>query len=212
MLSLLHNSISQPISSNMVKNSEKLEIKLQNKQAQIESIVKIAHGLFEEKGYEHVGMREISALAKKSPMQIYRLGLDKRDLLAEVILRVNAEQIKSIKPFIANKKITAGKFIESYLLDLYKQDIAIKSIRKEGAAFGWKWSHRYEVLIIEQLMQIIKPISDALLSEGYEDIEARCFGIWSLYYVGYRAAVMNEADAQRCLEAIKPSLSLLLRK
>ena len=196
----------------MTKDVEKLEAKLKKAQAQIEAIVKVAHHLFEKHGFEHVGMREISAAAKKSPMQLYRLGLDKQDLLAEVILRVNAEQIKSIKSFTPNNKIAANKFIEGYLLDLYEQDIAIKSIRKEGAAFGWKWTEKYEALIIQQLLEIIKPIADALVHDGYDDIEARCYGIWSLYYVGYRAAVMDDTDAQCCLNGIKPSLDLLLRK
>jgi AcrR family transcriptional regulator len=196
----------------VTKGVEKLESKLKKAQTQIESIVEVAHRLFAKHGFEHVGMREISAHAKKSPMQLYRLGLDKQDLLAEVILRVNADQIKNIKPFVYAKKISSHQFIEAYLLDLYEQDIAIKSIRKEGAAFGWKWSDRYETLMIQQLMEIIKPIADALVHDGYKDIEARCYCIWSLYYVGYRAAVMNDADAQTCLDGIKPSLNLILRK
>lgn len=194
----------------MTKDIDKLEEKAKKAKEQIESIVKVAHRLFEKNGYETVGIREISAAANKSPMQIYRLGLDKQDLLAEVILRVNAEQIKIIKPYQSSK--ASSKFIENYLLSLYEQDIAIKSIRQEGAAFGWKWSEKYEALIIEQVMQIIKPIADALAYESYDDIQARCFGIWSLYYVGYRNAVMNDADAKTCLEAIKPSLKLLLKK
>lgn len=196
----------------MTKDVEKYEVKLKKTRAQVEPIVKVAHRLFEKHGFEHVGMREISAAAKKSPIQLYRLGLDKQDLLAEVILRVNAEQIKNIKSFVPNKKISANTFIEAYLLDLYEQDIAIKSIRKEGAAFGWKWSEKYEALIIQQLMEIIKPIADALVHDGYKDIDARCYGIWSLYYVGYRSAVMDDFDAQGCLNGIKPSLNLLLRK
>lgn len=196
----------------MTKDVEKLEAKLKKDRVQIEAIVKVAQHLFEKHGFEKVGMREISAAAKKSPMQLYRLGLDKQDLLAEVILRVNAEQIKSIKSFTPNNKIAANKFIEGYLLDLYEQDIAIKSIRKEGAAFGWKWTEKYEALIIQQLLEIIKPIADALVHDGYKDIEARCYAIWSLYYVGYRAAVMDDANAQSCLSGIKPSLDLLLRK
>lgn len=174
--------------------------------------MKVAHRLFEKNGYEQVGMREISAAAETSPMQLYRLGLDKKDLLAEVIIRVNAKQIKRLKPFSPSKSMSAALFIKNYLLHLYEQDIEIKSIRKEGAAFGWKWSGKYEMRIIEQLMQIIKPIADALQHEGYEDIQARCFAIWSLYYVGYRNAVMHDVDAQACLDNIKPSLDLLLKK
>lgn len=186
--------------------------KAKKNQDQIEAIVKVAHRLFEKNGYEHVGMREISAAAQKSPMQLYRLGLDKKDLLAEVIIQVNARQIKKLKPFTAGQEISAKSFIKNYLLTLYEQDIEIKSIRKEGAAFGWKWSGKYEARIIEQLMQIIKPIADALAHDGFDDIQARCFAIWSLYYVGYRNAVMNDADAQQCLDDINPSLALLLRK
>lgn len=196
----------------MTKDIAKLEEKAKRDRAQKETIVELAHILFEKKGYEAVGMREISALAGKSPMQLYRLGLDKVDLLAEVILKINEKQIQKIKPFIKDKHKDARSFIESYLLDLYKSDIAIKSIRKEGAAFGWKWPAKYEALIIEQLMQILKPIADALEHFNYKDIPAHCYAIWSLYYVGYRNAVMNNANAIECLEAIKPSLQICLKK
>ena len=174
-------------------------------------VIKIAHKLFDARGYEDVGIREIAKEAGISPMQVYRLGLDKQDLLAEVILVVNREMIGLIKPFSPSKSKTARDFIEAYLLDLYRQDINIKSIRKEGAAFGWKWSGKYEALIISQLMQILKPIADSLAHFKYDDIEARCYAIWSLYYVGYRNAVMNNADASECLEGIKPSLRVCLK-
>lgn len=185
--------------------SEKNQLRLKN-------VVDVARRLFENRGYEDVGMREIAKEAGMSPMQVYRLGLDKQDLLAEVIYRVNEKTIEKIKPFSPVKNKNADAFIESYLLDLYKQDVSIKNIRKEGAAFGWLWSGKYESLIINQVMQMIKPIADALSHFGYDEIDARCYAIWSLYYVGYRNAVMNNADAQSCLDGIKPSLNLLLRK
>ena len=180
-------------------------------QERLANVIKVAHRLFATRGYEEVGVREISYEAGISPIQVYRLGLDKYDLLAEVILIVNQTMIKSIKPFDSALYTSALAFIEQYLLDLYKQDINIKSIRKEGAAFGWKWSGKYEALIIEQLLQILKPIADALSHFGYDEIEARCYAIWSLYYVGYRNAVMNDADAESCLGEIKPSLSICLK-
>ena len=196
----------------MTKDAQKLRDKRDAELKRIEAVVKIAHRLFAKKGYEEVGIREISAEAGLSPTQLYRLGLDKRDLLAEVILRENQKQIEEIKPFPAKSHSSAAKFIESYLLDLYEKDIAIKTIRAEGAAFGWKWSDKYEALIIEQLMFLIKPIADALTHFKYDEIEARCYTIWSLYYVGYRNAVMNNASAKECLEGIKSSLDLCLRK
>ncbi len=187
-------------------------LKTEKAQERLAQVVKIAHRLFASRGYEQVGIREIAKEAGISPMQVYRLGVDKHDLLAEVILIVNQEMINKIKSFNSTSSTTALAFIENYLLDLYRQDIEIKSIRKEGAAFGWKWSEKYEALIIDQLMQILKPIADALIHFGYDEIEARCYAIWSLYYVGYRNAVMNNASADACLDGIKPSLIICLRK
>ena len=189
-------------------NSPSKEIKQQKR---LKEVVDIAHKLFAERGYEEVGIREIAKEAGISPMQVYRLGLDKHDLLAEVILIANQTIINSLKPFSAPKAKDATSYIENYLLNLYAQDIAIKSIRKEGAAFGWKWSGKYEELIIAQVMQFLKPISDCLAHFNYDEIEARCYAIWSLYYVGYRHAVMNNADAKACLDGIKPSLRICLK-
>jgi AcrR family transcriptional regulator len=187
-------------------------LKTEKAQERLGQVIGIAYRLFASRGYEEVGVREIAKEAGISPMQVYRLGVDKTDLLAEVILIVNQEMINKIKPFDGDSSKSALHFIEKYLLDLYQQDIAIKSIRKEGAAFGWKWSGKYEAQIIEQLMHILKPIADSLTHYGYDEIEARCYAIWSLYYVGYRNAVMNNADANACLEAIRPSLAICLKK
>ncbi len=186
--------------------------KVDAKSQRIETLVNIAHTLFEERGYERVGIREICQPAGLSPTQLYRLGLSKQDLLAEVILRVNQKQIDAIKPFSSNGFKSAKAYIEEYLLNLYQSDIQIKSIRAEGAAFGWKWSGKYETLILEQVLQLIQPIADALDYGGYSDIQARCYTIWSLYYVGYRHAVMQNADAKSCLDGIRPSLALCLKK
>lgn len=186
--------------------------KTEGQNQRIDAIIHIAHELFEKNGYESVGIREICQIAGLSPTQLYRLGLTKQDLLAEVILRVNAKQIQAIQPFSKKGFQSASAYIEKYLINLYDSDIKIKSIRAEGAAFGWKWSGKYETLIIEQVIQLIQPISDALEYDGYGDIQARCFAIWSLYYVGYRHAVMHEGKSRECFDLIKPSLDLCLRK
>ena len=177
-----------------------------------ERVVGIAHALFERDGYEQVGIRDICTMAGISPTQLYRLGLDKKDLLAEVILRVNQKIIDRIKPFSTKGFKSAQDYIDHYLLGLYEQDIAIKGIRAEGAAFGWKWSGKYEELIIQQIFRMIQPIADALQHDKYDEIQARCYAIWSLYYVGYRHAVMRNGDAAACLDQVRPSLAVCLRR
>ena len=176
-------------------------------------VIDIAHDLFMERGFEAVGIRDICIQSEISPVQLYRLGLDKKDLLAEVILRVNEQIIGKIKPFSATdyRKLGAQGYLHKYLIFLYTEDIAIKPIRAEGAAFGWKWSARYEERVIAQVLQLIQPIADMFEYAGYADVQARCYAVWSLYYVGYRNAVMNGADAAGCLAEIKPSLTLVLK-
>ena len=163
------------------------------------------------RGYEAVGMRDIAKAVGKQPVQIYRLNLSKADILAEVIIALNQEQIQQLPQLC--KRVTGKGLFErtcSYLLELYRLDIQYLPIRSVGAAFGWLWSADYERRVIEQVHQLIKPLVDCMQEAGLDDIPARCIGIWSLYYVGYRHAVMQGGTAEDCLSGIKPSLRYFL--
>jgi AcrR family transcriptional regulator len=173
--------------------------------------VKAARQLFEEKGYADVGMREIAAYAGFTPVQAYRLGLSKVDLLAEISIALSDEQIKKITKK-TQRKIgeSLSDFVHRYLLALYTSDIKHMKIRRESAIYGWVWSSAYEDRIRNQVMELLAPIIAALTEEGHAEVPACCLAIWSLYYVGYRDAVVNGASAKQCLDFISPSLRLLL--
>ena len=80
--------------------------------------------LFMEKGFAHVGMREIMALAGLSPVQGYRLGLVKEELLAEIGIQLSAEQLETITAgFIPRVGEGLQAFTERYPLELYKSAI-----------------------------------------------------------------------------------------
>jgi AcrR family transcriptional regulator len=165
-----------------------------------------------EQGFAKVGMREITARAGLSPMQAYRIGLAKEDLLAEVSIALSAEQLRTITAKISQRPLESLQaFVERYLLKLYKSDIQNLGIRKESAAYGWMWSQKYESRIVEQVLALLQPIAAAMSAQGMENIPSRCFTIWSLYYVGFRPAVMQGASARRCLDAIHDSLGLVLK-
>ena len=83
-------------------------------QERLALVVKIAHQLFASRGYEEVGIREIANEAGISPMQVYRLGVGKHELLAEVILILNQEMIRKIKPFESTSYLSALTFIENF--------------------------------------------------------------------------------------------------
>ena len=176
------------------------------------ALIDAARSLFIKKGFAKVGMREIAGLAGLNPMQAYRLGLAKEDLLAEISIQLTAEQLTTITAgFSPGPDETLQTFVERDLLQFYESDIAYISIRKESAAYGWMWSSKYESRIIEQVIAVLQPLSDAMASQGLQNIPDRGFSIWAMYYVGYRLAVIKGASANDCLNQIKNSLTLVLR-
>ncbi len=174
-------------------------------------IVHAAKTLFMTHGYEAVGMRDIAKAVGKQPVQIYRLNLSKADILADVIIALNSEQIAELPRLYA--QVTGTTLFDricSYMKQLYTLDVQYLPIRSVGAAFGWMWSKEHEHRVIEQVGQLVKPVADWMLEAGLDDVPARCIGIWSLYYVGYRQAVIHGGNADDCLDAIKPSLRFFL--
>lgn len=175
-------------------------------------LVDAARQLFMDKGFAAVGMRDITARAGLTPTQAYRLGLAKEDLLAEISIALTAEQLRTITPQMAMQPGEPLRvFVERYLQRLYESDIEHIRIRRESAAYGWMWSSKYEQRIVAQVMSLLQPIADAMQTQGLNMLPARGFTIWSLYYVGYRAAVVAGADARQCVAAISDSLALALR-
>lgn len=176
-----------------------------------EQVLTVTRALFIQHGYENVGMRDIAKAVGKHPVQIYRLNLSKADILAELSIRLNQEQIDQLPKLL--KRVQGANAFQltcNYLRELYTLDVQYKPIRSVGAAFGWMWSIEYEHRIVAQVGQLIRPIVEWIEKEGLDDAQARCIGIWSLYYVGYRQAVIHAGTAEDCLAAIKPSLHYLL--
>jgi len=175
-------------------------------------VLTAARELFLNKGYDAVGMREIAHAVDREPIQIYRLKLAKPDILAELIIELNAEEIQRLPELLA--KVTGESLFErvsSYFLELYRLDVHYQPIRSVGAAFGWMWDVRYEQQIVDQVLQLLQPVAGWMAEAGLDDIQARCYGIWSVYYVGYRHAVVRGGGAEDCLAAIRPTLAVLLR-
>ena len=170
-------------------------------------VLDAARELFMAHGYEAVGMRDIAKSVGRQPVQVYRLNLSKQDILAELIIALNEVQIGQISVLLERIKGTnAFERTCAYLRELYQSDIQYLPIRSVGAAFGWMWSMEYERRVVEQVGQLVSPVAKWMHEAGLDDIPARCVGIWSLYYVGYRRAVIHGGTADDCLTAIKPSL------
>lgn len=174
-------------------------------------VLTAARELFLTRGYDAVGMREIARAVDREPIQIYRLNLAKPDILAELVIELNDEEIQQLPELLA--KVRGDRLIDkacSYFLELYRLDIQYLPIRSVGAAFGWMWNDRYGQRIVGQVQQLLEPVAGWMAEAGLDDIEARCYGIWSIYYVGFRQAVVHGGSAEECLARIRPTLAILL--
>ena len=174
-------------------------------------VLAAAKELFLTRGYDAVGMRDIASAVGRQPVQIYRLNLAKPDILAELIIELNAEEIRQLPALL--EKVQGGSLSErvcSYFLELYRLDIEFLPIRSVGAAFGWMWNARYEQEIIGQVLQLLQPVAGWMAEAGLEGIEARGYGIWSVYYVGFRRAAIHGGSAEDCIAEIRPTLEILL--
>ena len=163
-------------------------------------------------GYDAVGMREIARAVDRQPVQIYRLNLSKSDILAELILDLNAEQIRQLPELCLRVKgSTVSDKVCAYFRELYALDIHYLPIRSVGAAYGWTWSKAYEEKIIGQVLQLLQPVANWMLEAGLDQIESRGYGLWSVYYVGFRRAAIHGGSADECIQEIRPTLEILLR-
>lgn len=173
-------------------------------------ILAVARRLFLDRGYDDVGMRDIARAAGISPALIYREGWTKADLLAELILEMNAEQIAQIR---AMPLPLDGPPIERVLALLdrfYTFDLAQKSLRRLGIAYGWLWSGEQEARWLAQIDELLTPLRDILQALSLDPVEPRVTGIWAAYCASFRAAVFADADRDACIESLRPTIALLV--
>ncbi len=171
-------------------------------------VINVARQLFMSKGYENVGMRDIAQVLGQQPTQVYRLNLCKADILAELILELNETQIAKLPTLMTQiKGDSVLEKVSSYVELLYEFDIEHLPLRKVAATHGWTWSLSYEEKHSKQIRQFLEPIETWMNVAGLTNVRARSLGVFSLYYVGYREAVIRQASASDCLKMIRTSLS-----
>ncbi len=174
-------------------------------------VLEAAKALFLAHGYDAVGIRDIASAVGRQPIQIYRLNLSKPDILAELIIELNAEEIRQLPELLA--RVRGASLVErvcGYFLELYRLDIQFMPIRSVGAAYGWMWNADYEQQIIGQVLLLLQPVAGWMAEAGLEGIEARGYGIWCVYYVGFRRAAIHGGSAEECIAEIRPTLEVLL--
>lgn len=174
-------------------------------------VLRAAEKLFRKYGFEAVGMRDIATASATNPVQLYRMGLTKPEILGDLILKLNARQIREMRKLdIISLGRTPLERIKAYLLELYRLDLRDKELRKLGAAYGWLWSRERERDVVAQIGELVAPVDAEIRRAGLDRAQSRCLAIWSLYYVGYRTAVMADGSAEDCLASIAGPLALIV--
>lgn len=193
------------------KGSTLLTRRKQARSTERAEVLRAAEKLFRRHGFEAVGMREIAEASATNPVQLYRMGLTKPEILGELIVTLNARQIRDMRKLnIAALGQTANERVQAYLLALYKLDVRDKELRKLGAAYGWLWSRERERDVVAQIGELVAPVDAEIRRAGLDRAQSRCLAIWSLYYVGYRTAVMADGSAEDCLASIAGPLALIV--
>ncbi len=170
-----------------------------------------AKALFMTHGYDAVGMRDIASAIGILPVQIYRLKMTKSDILAELIIDLNQLEILQLPELLARVNgITLTDKVCAYFRELYALDIRYMPIRSVGAAYGWMWNADNEMKIIGQVIQLLQPVAEWMMQAGLDQIEPRGYGLWSVYYVGFRRAAIHGGSADDCIREIRPTIELLL--
>ena len=179
-----------------------------------EAAIALAKERFSERGYEAVSLQELATELAVAPADLLRQELSKPDLLAETIIALNDEQIAwlSSRPEATDESLPLQEAVERYLRRLYEFDIEHITLRRMGAAFGWLWAPKYESRIWKQVLTLTTPIDGILFREGFSDRQPIIQTLWSLYYAGFRHAVMHGAPGESCLAEIRPALQLILRR
>ncbi|MGA1218612.1 MAG: TetR family transcriptional regulator [Gammaproteobacteria bacterium] len=176
--------------------------------------IALAKTRFSERGFEAVSLQELATELAVAPAAMLRQGLSKPDLLAETIIALNDQQIAWLasRPEATDESLPLQDAVERYLRRVYEFDIEHITLRRMGAAFGWLWAPKYEPRIWEQILALTTPINGILEREGFQDREPMIKALWSLYYTGFRHAVMHRASGEACLAEIRPALQLILRR
>ena len=179
-----------------------------------EAAIALAKERFSERGYEAVSLQELATELAVPPAALLRQELSKPDLLAEAIIALNDEQITWLesRPEATDESLPLQEAVECYLRRVYEFDLEHITLRRMGAAFGWLWAPKYEPRIWKQLFALTAPIDGILLREGFSDREPIIKTLWSLYYAGFRHAVIHRAPEEACLAKIRPAVKLSLQR
>lgn len=155
----------------------------------------------------------LADIAKDNRMtipQLMEFGFTKPNLVCHAVVAYNERMIQALAgQDITALGQTAAEQVEAYVLQMYQYDLEHMAFKTSAQSYGWQWSVVDEERYTNQVMKLMTPIYIALHTHGFDQVDARCQMIWTLYTQGLRAAALCKGDAHDCLASVRDALEFI---
>ena len=155
----------------------------------------------------------LADIAKDNRMtipQLMEFGFTKPNLVCHAVVAYNERMIQAlVGQDITALGQTAAEQVEAYVLQMYQYDLEHMAFKTAVQSYAWQWSVVDEERYTNQVMKLMTPIYIALHTHGFDQVDARCQTIWTLYTQGLRTAALSKGDAHDCLASVHEALEFI---
>ena len=155
----------------------------------------------------------LADIAKDNRMtipQLMEFGFTKPNLVCHAVVTYNERMIQAlVGQDITALGQTAAEQVEAYVLQMYQYDLEHMAFKTAVQSYAWQWSVVDEERYTNQVMKLMTPIYIALHTHGFDQVDARCQTIWTLYTQGLRTAALSKGDAHDCLASVHEALEFI---
>ena len=155
----------------------------------------------------------LADIAKDNRMtipQLMEFGFTKSNLVCHAVVAYNERMIQALAgQDITALGQTAAEQVEAYVLQMYQYDLEHLVFKTAAQSYALNWSVVDEERYTNQVMKLMTPIYIALHTHGFDQVDARCQTIWTLYTQGLRTAALCKGNAHDCLASVREALEFI---
>ena len=155
----------------------------------------------------------LADIAKDNRMtipQLMEFGFTKSNLVCHAVVAYNERMIQALAgQDITALGQTAAEQVEAYVLQMYQYDLEHLVFKTAAQSYAWNWSVVDEERYTNQVMKLMTPIYIALHTHGFDQVDARCQTIWTLYTQGLRTAALGKGNSHDCLASVREALEFI---
>ncbi len=195
-----------------IKESDEVELPLLLKNRLVSLMLYIKQKI-EAGQFDALSLAQIAKDNRMTIPQLMEFGFTKANLVCHTVVAENEVLIQKLMGLdLATMGSSLTEQVKAYLFQMYQYDLKQLVFRTAVQSYAWTWSVVDETRVNNQAMKLMTPIYIAMHAHGFENIDARCQALWSLYIRGLRTAALGKGSADDCLAAITPSLEFITER